>query len=966
MLSTASTTSSRLAAARVTNDLTKLADLNVVIDLKGSRARWGPFLDAFAQAPEILLLFAPVRRGPSGVEVGFIADEPGPPEWHLGTELTSELQNAGLTFNPIIFVTFAASPGQDAFRGTLELAAALAESRIGPVVFACHAPGFEAHILNPARDAFPVLLIDALTQGVPLDKAFYYAKDRVRRMGNTAVRRAFGVPGYYSTASPSASRRGGRSRPGWAKCGASGTSPSRRRPRVTMNGKASTREARLQLALTMTDDPSRREEAEAELRQALSEPGGEPPDWRLHFHLGELASDRAAALSEFLTAVLAAPTADAGGPAEAGLALLDGRDAPNLASRLDAQDVHKLIELVEREGSHLATIKLAVHILVLRGEVEEAGPLLSVSVDSQIKDDPALHTANIVSRALELVTQGDDEAALGLLTEQHLPPDEPAAATVRALALYGLGHLEEALQALIDTVPTFEIAAVRALVWLRRAAASAGDKRQDAITEADRAASEAARLDPSRGDGLLLRAQVALEGTPNIESGRKLLIQAVSRLDAQPEREWLWRVQQRVRGDDLFRYMTFEVAAACGRRDELLALRPEELPFAGMTLRQDAALAELAAVACRGAGRLADAVEFFEAAVEFYDQADQPDRELEVRQALAVIRPTVTGSLELAERWWAASFRAEAQGSEAVTKAVQRGLAVLDELDMRAPDQEPEDRTNGAYMRGLLLTRLQSPTWRDWWVPLPWLLVAALGNSRHSYRATFLAFALGQTMLLRSALHYAERALDLEADDPWVQQAAIFARLVWHGMLDADTTRLLDGIEDVAWRETIRAFDAMLRGDLADLHKLADRITFDALWARELRANAVTRLMGPKAAQPLWLVVLDEARKAEPPDRTAAITAALALRDVEMAREQIDAGANDGTLSTLDAKIYAALVGLVVGDNDSLGRAVEYVRDRVPLPSPTESAHAVLDSGRDVGGPERHHCSTGTASPSDA
>jgi len=189
------------AAARVTDDLTKLADLNVVIDLKGSGARWGPFLDAFAQAPEILLLFAPVRRGLSGVEVGFIADEPGLPEWHLGSELTREFQEARLAFNPLIFVTFAANPGRDAFRGTLELAAKFAESRIGPVVFACHSPGFEARM----RD-FPVLFVDALTRGVPFDKAFYYAKNRVTRTGNKAVRRAFGVPGYYSAEGKSARR----------------------------------------------------------------------------------------------------------------------------------------------------------------------------------------------------------------------------------------------------------------------------------------------------------------------------------------------------------------------------------------------------------------------------------------------------------------------------------------------------------------------------------------------------------------------------------------------------------------------------------------------------------------------------------------------------------------------------------------------------------------------------------------
>ena len=186
------------AAARVAEDLTRLAKLSVVMDLKGGRAHWGNFLDALTdQRPGLLLLFAPVRRSAKGVEVGFFPDEPGEPEWHTTGHLANEFRAADLSFDAIVFVTFAALPGQDSFRGTLELAAALARSDIGPVVFACHAPGYEAHCINRERDAFPVLFIDALTRDVGFDKAFCYAKHRVIRMGSEAVRRTFGVPGYY-------------------------------------------------------------------------------------------------------------------------------------------------------------------------------------------------------------------------------------------------------------------------------------------------------------------------------------------------------------------------------------------------------------------------------------------------------------------------------------------------------------------------------------------------------------------------------------------------------------------------------------------------------------------------------------------------------------------------------------------------------------------------------------------------
>ena len=190
------------AASRVTEDLTKLAGPNVIIDLKGNLARWNSFLDALSvQAPRLLLLFAPVRRSPRGVQVGFIpddiSDKPDEPEWHLGRQMTSQLRAAELFFDAIVFVTFAARPGQDSLRGTYELAQVLADSGIGPVVFVCHAPGFQPHYRDPKRDAFPVLFVDALTSGISLDKAFYYAKNRVTQMGSEAVLRTFGVPGYY-------------------------------------------------------------------------------------------------------------------------------------------------------------------------------------------------------------------------------------------------------------------------------------------------------------------------------------------------------------------------------------------------------------------------------------------------------------------------------------------------------------------------------------------------------------------------------------------------------------------------------------------------------------------------------------------------------------------------------------------------------------------------------------------------
>ena len=689
------------------------------------------------------------------------------------------------------------------------------------------------------------------------------------------------------------------------------------------------RAARLNLALALMNEPARRKEAETELRLALAEPGDEPPDWRLHLYLGGLATDNAAALGEYLTALAAAPAAESGEPASAALTVLGGSDGPRLASGLDAQDVRKLVEVAERGNCPPEIARLAVQTLSLRGEIDRARSLLSAAVNPQIQEDPALRTAYTVNRALELVEHCDDQAALDLLAEQDLPSQEPSAATARALALLGLGRIDEGLQVLADTAPTFDTAAVKVLLWLRRAGESTDDERKAAIAEADRAASEAARFDPSRGDGLLLRAQVTLEGTTNVESGRRLLARAVLRLERKPEQALFWRVQQRVRQDDLFRYMTFEVAAACDRHDEFLALQRKQLPLKATTWLQDALLAELAAVAYRDAKLPDDAVEFFEAAIEFYDKAGEPDRTLKAREAVAAIRPTAARSLKLAEQWWITSFPADNQSRKEVSTAVERGLAVLDELDARAPDQEPADRLQGAYIRGLLLCRKQAgvkPTWQDYWAPLPWLLIAAFGSPDHSYRATHLALALDGVGLQRSALYYAERALSVYADDPWIQQWVIITRFNWFGILDGDTSQLLDGINEPGWAATIHAYDAILRDDLAGMRALAGGITYDALWAHELRATVVTRVEGTGAAEKLWRALLDEAQNAEPAYYVTAITAALALRDVEASRQHVDAGMKSGNLSARLGRFFLAVVGVVVGEESAPERVAEYIR----------------------------------------
>ena len=698
-----------------------------------------------------------------------------------------------------------------------------------------------------------------------------------------------------------------------------------------MNGRGNVRAARVEFALALMKNPERREEARTELRLALDEPGDQPPDWRLHHYLGQLANGVVDALAEFIAAIVTAPGADGRESAETALGLLECNDASGVANRLDPEEVGKLVEFTKMGDADPVAVKLAAYITSLRGDTRTAWSLISASADLQ--DDPRLRPTLAVARAQLLVDKGEYRAALSLMAEYELPVNEPTAIVPRAFALYGLGNLDEALQILRDAPPTFETAAARALVWLRRAASMRGVGRASAIAEAEVAASEAVRIDPSSGEGLLLRAQITLEGTDDTKGGRRLLDKAISKLGRKPERALSWRIQRRVRDDDLFRYVTLEVAAKCGQHGELFTVRLEELPFEHTTYLQNGALAELVAAAYKEGEQLDGAAEFLEAAVGFYDSAEEPDRALEARQAITDIRPTAARSLDLAEQYWLASFRAEQCGREAVSKVVQQGLDALGMLDARTPDQEPGDRMLGAYFRGLLLARAvesaESPTRSSYWAALPWLLVAALDDADHSYRAAHLASTLDKARFYRSALHYIDRALDLARDDPWVQEMAIYMRFNWYGALDTETSQLLDERSDpkwCEWRDSVHALDTLLRDDLPGLRLMLNRIIHHDLWADELRASAVSRLDGLEAAKPLWRKVLDLSLKAVPPDRILASHAALALGDLGAALQNIKAEISEGNADYGDVEVNAALIDLVEGDEHALERVLSYVR----------------------------------------
>jgi tetratricopeptide (TPR) repeat protein len=696
---------------------------------------------------------------------------------------------------------------------------------------------------------------------------------------------------------------------------------------------SSIRAARTALALALISD-ERVPDAAHELHRALGEPGDDPPDWRIRFHLGEcaqrLGDEPEAALAHFVAAAAGAPLDEAAAPAQAALRLLEDSASAPRAVGLDATQAAALNRRAQEPSAPAPLVQLALHLLLLRGDLGGARSLVDASASEAVQSDPALDTARAVTRARELIDRGAFTEALAALEEADVQADEPTAIGTRALALYGADRLDEALAAAGAAPPTFDTALVEALVWLTRAATGEEGAASEAITRAERAAGTAARMVPSLGDALLLRAQVALEGLEDLSGGRALLERAVRRLESEPERARHWRVQSFVRTDDRFRYMRLEVAAACGRADELLAVELSELPLLRTTYRQDAALAELLAAANGDAGRSQRAAALLDAAASTYDRLGEGELALAARRGASAAAPTADRLLRLAEDCWTAAYRREPAGPEAEEPLVAEGLNTLDRLDGDALATAAE-RVEAAYVRGLLLMRRgarMSATLSDRWRPLPWLLLAAIDKPEHSYRAEHLSRALLRAELGRPALDLAERALAARPDDEWIKEGVVIMHMSWSGLLDDRIAQIADEIGPADWAAAMHLADAVHRDDRAEAARWIDLPLHDAPWVREVYAVATARLYGLDRAAAAYRALQDEARDKD--DLTAA-EVALIFRDVDAARRLFRRGVARHAIGGPRRRLMEAMLRFVDGDDDALPALVE-VLDATPRP----------------------------------
>lgn len=221
---------------RVAGDLAALPRMNLVVERHGRDASWGAFIDTLDQRPHYLVLCMPLRRFGRGVgQLGFAKQQGGDPDFRSTADVLKAVRAVQLTFDGVVIVSFAASPSEDAFRGTYEVSAAVAEDGHRPVVFVCHTRGYETYLHEATNTSFPGLLLDAVSRDKwEFDRCFWYARSRVVTLAEPKQLDAFGIPGFYGVPShaPATSQSGAAPSPTGAGSPGSASPGARPLPRT--------------------------------------------------------------------------------------------------------------------------------------------------------------------------------------------------------------------------------------------------------------------------------------------------------------------------------------------------------------------------------------------------------------------------------------------------------------------------------------------------------------------------------------------------------------------------------------------------------------------------------------------------------------------------------------------------------------------------------------------------------------
>jgi hypothetical protein len=198
------------AGRRISAELADAPGVLVFKDVHGADATFAQFVSVLDLRPQYLVLCAPVRRDGQHSELGFAKAHSGPEDFRpTKLSVLDQIVSKDMVFDAIVLVTFAAPPGEDSYRAVHDVAATLAEAGRGPVVFACHSPGYESYLEDDEKPTFPGLLLDALSREPDrLDRCFWYAREWSMTHAQPRQQEAFGVPGCYVSSEPAPSGTG--------------------------------------------------------------------------------------------------------------------------------------------------------------------------------------------------------------------------------------------------------------------------------------------------------------------------------------------------------------------------------------------------------------------------------------------------------------------------------------------------------------------------------------------------------------------------------------------------------------------------------------------------------------------------------------------------------------------------------------------------------------------------------------
>lgn len=691
------------------------------------------------------------------------------------------------------------------------------------------------------------------------------------------------------------------------------------------------RSARLSLALALADTGVGAPEAGDQLRCALTEPGSEPPEWRIRRALAELSRDEADGGTRFLTELVAAmrvaPPAERDEIAVAGLDLVGTPAADGALIALDAATAATLTGLA-RERAAPDVAHLAARVALARGEVTVADELLSTAPG--LRERSGLADVVRVAQARQDLESLQPGLALAVLDEPRHGPVGSTETVLRALSLY-VEHVDPApVRDFVERHrPAADLTLVAVLADLRAAAATGpGAQRGELVDRALRAAGTVARNDDLRAEALLLRAQVLLEGALDLDEGRRMLARALRHLDHRPERLLWWRLQDQVRDDELHHYFLLECAAEQGRWEQILA-DAERMTIASTEYLQDAARQQRWGQAHEHLGSPREAAEHHRrAAADFTKARHRPQAIASLRQARSIASsPEIV--LDLAELLWSASYPT-LEGGDGEPTAIVEGLELIDAVDA---ELTPETAARACLLRAVLLCRRDDGLGRcARWAALPFALLAVLADPVPLWSA-HLAWALDAAGLHRAASHFGREGVRPDETDQWLLETMVVTGLNWTGCLDGDTgdalgrlraTGALDVPQARGWLDAVMGLMRLHERDADGLRDVVEGPVFDALWARLVQTNALLMREGIEVARPALERVLDESVAAGEHE-TAAELAALVRPSV--VREEIAKGREAARMSAHTAATATGIADLLEGWVDP--GASEEVVDRI-------------------------------------